>query len=564
MRSHVSPHVRSAGSRYFGLLLICLPMVLLFAGLVAPLGAASSGPVLTLNRQDLRLQGMGPRGLAAEDLNGDEIPDLIVANLGHEDVPGSQTLDVFFGRGDGTFTLAQSIAADTDDMPYGMAVADLRDNGACDIIVPNKCSKTVSVFLGRRDGTFDAPRRFEADDTWSVSAADLDGDHKIDLAVANFDSGAITLMAGNGDGTFRNGEKMAATAGMQPRNVRFGDFDRDGRLDLAVPSDTEVGRVAVYLNRSAPGRFSFAAPLIIRVGTSTGAVLVHDLDRDGKLDIAASSLNSNRISVLLGNGDGTFAAPVPYWTGDVWPFEMVLTDLDGDGNPDIAVAGVKGITSAALLGDGRGGLSSPIHFQIEGPSRWLTAADFNLDGRTDLAIGNYTLTGRFDAEPNQFFKTVSLLLNRTTQQSDRARVFRTNCGGPAYTNSQGIPFLADGNFEGGKVSTTASSIDGTADQAIYQSAREGDFTYSAQLRAGRSYTIKLHFAEIAKKARKRIFNVSVNDTPVLTRFELGSRVPRMTATTVVLRDMWPDGDGRLRLEFSGVKRGAICSGISIF
>jgi hypothetical protein len=564
MRSHVSPHVRSAKSRDLALVLTSLPVLLLLSGVIARSGADSSGPNLTLNRQDLRLQGMGPRGLAAEDLNGDEVPDLVVANLGHEDVPGSQTLDVFFGRGDGTFTLAQTIAADTDDMPYGMAVADLRGTGECDIIVPNKCSKTVSVFLGRRDGTFDSPKRFEADDTWSVSTADLDGDQKIDLAVANFDSGAITLMAGNGDGTFRNGEKMAATAGMQPRNVRFGDFDRDGRLDLAVPSDTDVGRVAVYMNQSSPGRFSFAAPLIIRVGAATGAVLVHDLDGDGKLDIAASSLNSNRISVLLGKGDGTFAPPVPYWTGDVWPFEMVLTDLDGDGTPDITVAGVKGITSAALLGDGRGGFSPPIHFQIEGPSRWLTAADFNLDGRMDVAIGNYTLTGRFDAEPNQFFKTVSLLLNRTTQQSERPSVFRTNCGGPAYTDSHGLPFPADSNFEGGKVSTTASTIAESDDQTIYQSVREGDFTYRTQLRAGRSYTIKLLFAEIAKKARKRIFNVSINDVPVLTRFELSSRAPRLTATTVVLRDMWPDRDGQLRLEFSGVKRGAICSGISIF
>ena len=364
--------------------------------------------------------------------------------------------------------------------------------------------------------------------------------------------------------TFRNGEKMAATAGMQPRNVRFGDFDRDGRLDLAVPSDTEVGRVAVFRNLSTPGRFSFAAPLIIRVGASTGAVVVHDLDGDGKLDIAASSLNRNRISVLLGRGDGTFAPPVPYWTGDVWPFEMVLTDLDGDGNPDIAVTGVKGITSAVLLGDGRGGLSPPIHFQIEGPSRWLTAADFNLDGRMDVAIGNYTVTGRFDAEPRQFFKTVSLLLNRTTQQAEGPRVFRTNCGGPAYTDSHGISFLADSNFEGGKVSTTTNSIAGSDDQTVYRSAREGDFTYSAQLRAGRSYTIKLHFAEIANKTKKRVFDVSVNDVPVLTRFDVGSRAPRLTATTVVLRDMWPDREGRLRLGFSGVKRGAICSGISIF
>src|SRR6185436_1225636 len=102
----------------------------------------------------------------------------------------------------------------------------------------------------------------------------------------------------------------------------------------------------------------------------------------------------------------------------------------------------------------------------------------------------------------------------------------------------------------GKVTKTESPIAGTADQTVYQSAREGDFTYSAQLRAGRSYTVKLHLAEIARKVKKRIFNVSVNGRPVLTRFEIGSRAPSLTATTVVVRDVWPDREGGLRLEFS--------------
>jgi hypothetical protein len=194
----------------------------------------------------------------------------------------------------------------------------------------------------------------------------------------------------------------------------------------------------------------------------------------------------------------------------------------------------------------------------------LTAGDFNLDGGVDVAIGNYTITGRFDAEPHQFFKTVSLFLNKTVQPSGRSAVFRANCGGESYTDSHGIAFQADSNFEGGKVITTASSVDGTGDQTIYQSAREGDFTYTAEVRAGRAYTVKLHFAEIGKKSKKRIFNVSVNGQPGLTRFDLRSRVPRLTATTVVLREVWPDREGRIRLAFTGIKRKAIFSAISVF
>jgi hypothetical protein len=194
----------------------------------------------------------------------------------------------------------------------------------------------------------------------------------------------------------------------------------------------------------------------------------------------------------------------------------------------------------------------------------LTAGDFNLDGGVDVAIGNYTITGRFDAEPHQFFRTVSLLLNETVQQPGRSAVFRANCGGEAHTDSHGVAFQSDSNFEGGKAIRTGDSISGTDDQTIYQSAREGDFTYTAEVRPGRAYTVKLHFAEIGKKSKKRIFDVTINGQSALRRFDLRSRAPRLTATTVLLREVWPDREGRIRLVFTGVKRKAICSGISVF
>src|SRR5262249_50755868 len=144
-----------------------LPSVMLLSlllGIGERPSANSSSANFGFGRNDLQVRGLGPRGIAAEDLNGDEIPDLLVANLGTDKISGSQTLDVFFGRGDGTFTLAQSIPFDSDDMPYGMAVADLRGIGRCDCIVPNKCGQTVSVFLGRADGTFDDAKTYATND----------------------------------------------------------------------------------------------------------------------------------------------------------------------------------------------------------------------------------------------------------------------------------------------------------------------------------------------------------------------------------------------------------------
>jgi hypothetical protein len=531
----------------------------------SPSFAQSSTSTLNFARRDLQVEGLGPRGICAEDINGDEIPDLIVANLGTYLLYQSQTLDVFFGKGDGTFTLAQSIPVGDGNQPYGIAAADLRGIDRLDIIVPNKDGNTVSVFLAKADGTFEEPKAFEANDAWSVSAGDLNGDTFLDLAVANFDGKAISILMGIGDGNFLPSFKIPSIADMQPRAVEFGDFNNDGRLDMVVPSDTFAGRVAIYLNTGSKNQLGFDAPRIINVGQLTGFAQIYDFNDDGNQDIATSSTNSNNISILLGKGDGSFAAPLQYWTGDIWPFGMVLTDFNGDGKPDIVTAGVRGVRCAVLLGDGRGGFSAPYHFEVQGPSRWLAAADFNTDGKMDIVVGNYTVTGAFESEPGKFFKTVSLMMNQAIFTPARQTSFRVNCGGASCSNAQGKVFSADGNFDGGKIITTTEPVARTENQTLYQSARQGEFSYTALVSPGRSYSVALHFAELSQKfSKKRSIMVSVNKKVILENYNLTKRAGMNTAFTVVRHNIWPDSNGQIRLDFTGKKGGAICSGISIF
>jgi hypothetical protein len=566
MPQSISPRARLSGKAMLvALLIIFFASFSYLAEKDSAAFAQSSDAALDFARTDLQVQGLGPRGICAEDLNGDEIADLIVANLGTYQLYQSQTLDVYFGKGDGSFTLAQSIPVGDGNQPYGIAAVDLRGIDRLDIIVPNKDGKTVSVFLAKADGTFDEPLAFEAGDAWAVSAGDINGDSIPDLAVSNFDGQTISILAGIGDGTFLPSIKLPATADMKPRAIEFGDFNNDGRLDMAMPSDTFYGRVAIYLNTGSKNQISFASPSIINVGQLTGAAVVHDFNGDGNQDIATSSANSNNISILLGKGDGSFAPPLQYWTGDIWPFGMVLTDFNGDGKADLVMAGVKGQTCSVLLGDGRGGFGSPYHFLIEGPSRWVAAADFNLDGKTDIAVGNYTVTGAFESEPQKFFKTVSVMLNRTNFRLPHPVTFRVNCGGSSLRNSQGLAFSADGNFDGGKIVTTSEEILNTDNQSLYQTARQGDFTYTAQLMTGRSYTVKLHFAELSQKfSKKRSMTVSLNNKAILQNFNVSYRAKMNTAFTVIRRNVWPDSNGQIRLDFTGKKGGAICSGISIF
>jgi hypothetical protein len=501
----------------------------------------------------------------AEDINGDEIPDLVVASLGTYRIEESQTLDVFLGNGDGTFRLNQSILAGAENEPYGIAAADLRGTGALDIIVPNKKGNTVSVYLSRGDGLFDNPKTYATGDSWSVSAADIDGDGAQDLAVGNFDSQTLSILPGVGDGSFKPALTIAATAGMKPRAVEFGDFDRDGRADMVVPSDTVDGRLAVFINKSRPGRIEFIGPQIIRVGSGTGAAVIHDLDSDGILDVLVSSQASNHVSVLMGRGDGTFEAPVNYWSGDVWPFYLGLADFNGDGAPDLVGSGVKGARVPVLSGDGQGRFGGQYEIWVEGPSRWVATADFNLDGRMDIGAGNYTLTGALEHDPALFFKTVSVLLNRIPAGDVVRPVFRVNCGGETFTTSSGLVYRSDAGFEGGDVVTAPGRIEGTEDPELYRSAREGRFAYTARLAPGRSYTVRLHFAESRmKKAGKRKFDIVINGQPARRAFDIMRHAPKNTAKVVDLYRVWPDKEGLIKIDFVPAKKGAICSAISIF
>jgi hypothetical protein len=140
-----------------------------------------------------------------------------------------------------------------------------------------------------------------------------------------------------------------------------------------------------------------------------------------------------------------------------------------------------------------------------------------------------------------------------------------NCGGGAYLNEQSFVYAADSGFEGGEIVTSTASIANTPDEALYRTARAGDFSYTAHLAPGRTYTVALHFAETeVKKTRKRMFNISLNGKDVWTRFDILARAPRNTAKIVPFRRVWPDQDGRIRIRFSTVKRGALCSAISIY
>jgi hypothetical protein len=179
-------------------------------------------------------------------------------------------------------------------------------------------------------------------------------------------------------------------AGFKPFSAAVGDFNLDGKLDLAVANSGD-GDVTILLGNGSGG-FTQAAGSPVDVGSIPLSVVVGDFNLDGKPDLAVTNAGSDNVTILLGNGSGGFTQPAgsPVSTGDE-PFSVVVGDFNLDGKPDLAVAndGSPGNVTI-LLGNGSGGFTQAAGSPVSaghGPI-FLTVGDFNQDGKPDLAVAN--------------------------------------------------------------------------------------------------------------------------------------------------------------------------------
>jgi hypothetical protein len=285
--------------------------------------------------------GNGQVPVAIGDLNGDGKNDLVFTN--------SENDSVLLGNGDGTFRAPVPLATGGQG-PSDVAIADLNGDGKNDLAFPNLFGQNVSVLLGNGDGTFQAARNFAVGtNPRSIAIADLNGDGRLDLAVANTFDDNVSVLLGNGDGTFGTATNFAT--GSKPKDVAIGDLNGDGKLDLVVANEgirDSLGFVSDSVSLLlGNGDGTFQPAVAVATGDATdahSAVAIADLNGDGKLDLAVTNARANTLWVLLGNGDGSFAAPIIFPTADqrdLKPLQnevVAIGDLDGTGGLDIAVA----------------------------------------------------------------------------------------------------------------------------------------------------------------------------------------------------------------------------------
>ena len=193
----------------------------------------------------------------------------------------------------------------------------------------------------------------------SVSIGDINGDGKPDLAVANQDDDKVSILLNTtptGAPTPYFAPKVDFTTGPNPSSVSIGDFDGDGKPDLAT-TNTSGGTVSTLRNTTPTGTTppTFAPKVDFPTGTGPRSVSIYDFNGDGKPDLALANLGSNTASILLNttisngiNPNLTFDPKVDFPTGN-WPISVSIGDFNGDGFPDLAVANYFSNTASILL-----------------------------------------------------------------------------------------------------------------------------------------------------------------------------------------------------------------------
>jgi hypothetical protein len=331
--------------------------------------------------------GHVPYVLALGDFNDDGVPDVVAVNTGGNHV------SVLLGNGDGSFRTAADFAIGSDLLD--VVTGDFANNGHDDIAVCDAGQDMVWVYAGNGDGTFQAVHGYRVKGgPTAIVAGDFNGDGTFDLATADQDTSAVSVLLGKGDGTFRSAvqtriEDSSGFSGVTPEDLVAGYFHGPNKpLDLAT-ADLDSNDVTILTGN---GNGTFHVGDYVAVGTNPVTLAAGDLSGDGKTDLVVANRDDSDITVLTGKGDGTFAELLTTATSRR-PVDLAIGDFNQDGLPDVAAAGKTNSNVAILLNQGAGLLPNLAHIPTVADSQAFVTvtADFNRDGIPDFAVANIEL-----------------------------------------------------------------------------------------------------------------------------------------------------------------------------
>ncbi len=355
-----------------------------------------------------------PEGIATADFNNDGLADLAVTDVSTDSNPRAR---IFLGNGSGGFTAGgtQMVGAG----PTSITANDFNSDGKTDIATSNYDSKSISILLGDGIGNLATASTLNAGPTIGVIipnprfivSGDFNGDSKPDLAWTNDYSdgnGSVGIAINNGTGTpFSSVTPTGYTIGTNPYGLIATDLNGDGKLDLVAANSPTLGSgsISALLGN---GNGTFQSALNTTVGTRPRYFAAGDFNRDGKQDLALTqTITDNNLRILLGNGSGGFSSQATLAMGaEATPRGVISADFNLDGYLDLAASSLEGDNTSIFLGSGDGNFSTRKVFAAGDASYWMTSADFDRDGLPDLAVTNISSTA----------SAITLLLNRTTVQ----------------------------------------------------------------------------------------------------------------------------------------------------
>ena len=507
--------------------------------------------------------GGEPQAVATADFRNNGIQDLVTIDA---------NVNVLLGNGDGTFQEARTFA--TAPFPRDLAVGDFNGDGKLDIVTASpddtSYSGTLSLLLGNGDGTFQAPTNFTLPGVYppgykgpspqrpdALAAGDMNHDGRDDLVVLGESAGPtfyVNVLLGQANGTFA--PASVSEFPTAPHSVALGDFNGDGNLDAAMLS----GRgVSIMLGNGAG---SLAAP-VTTPAPAGSSLAVGDVNGDGKLDLATTDYPGSDVSVLLGNGDGTFAAPTtiplpPTQSGPQSATAVVMGDLDGDGKMDLAVSAessyevyagsgpygryfypMTAINANILLGHGDGTFTvaetDPVIVDngAEGRSG-IAAATFNGDAFPDLVV------------PDVLSETVSVLLNGANWSTNPGPSSFAVSGFPSTTTAGAsgsftvTALNADGSIDTGYTGTVHfTSSDGQAalpGDYMFTTADAGAHTFSAVLQTAGTQSLTASDGGITGSASGIMVTPAAASKMIVSGFPSPTTAGLAGSFTVTLED----------------------------
>lgn len=339
--------------------------------------------------------GRAPQAIATGDFNGDGLWDLATVNGTSDDI------SVLLGNGNGTFRSAVSFGV--GKIPLALVAEDMDQDGVLDLVLALSGSDQVVVFKGDGNGLFrKLTSQGAGKGTTFLASGDLNGDGWSDVVAINsgrfgyYPPFNLSVLMNDGKGRLQEPVTYDhdQAGGMFPTGVFVGEFTGDGLVDLAVtwsqPSWRSAnGLISIFKNL---GGGAFELFKDIKPGFTLSAIQGADIDHNGLIDLAVTSLYADTVRILLQEQPGEFEMLEPIKVGFA-PVGVAIQDMNGDDQADLVVVNRDSNSLSLFIGDGKGLFATVGHFGVGATPAAVVLYDFDQDSLPDLATASTNVDG---------------------------------------------------------------------------------------------------------------------------------------------------------------------------